>query len=95
MESTLPQAMERFEPDLVFYNAGVDVHEDDRFGQMKLSTADMRQRDEFTLKLCHRWHVPTTIVYGGGYNRTEGFTAQLHVQTIRVAAELIRQDDAI
>lgn len=86
LEATLPPAIERFEPDLVFYNAGVDVHEDDRFGQMKLTTADMKRRDEFAITAARRWGIPTVIVYGGGYNKTDGVTAALHVQTIETAA---------
>ena len=91
LESTLPAAVDRFEPDLVFYNAGVDVHEDDRFGQMKLTTGDMRRRDDVAISAARRWGIPTVVVYGGGYNRTEGVTADLHVQTIRVAAGYLPQ----
>ena len=86
LTATLPAALEQFEPDIVFYNAGVDVHEDDRFGQMKLSTQDMRRRDAFAIEAARKWHIPTVVVYGGGYNRTPGMTAALHVQTLRVAA---------
>ena len=91
LEATLPQAIERFEPDLVFYNAGVDVHADDRFGQMRLSTEDMLRRDHYAIHAARRWDIPTVVVYGGGYNRTEGMTADLHVQTIRVAASYFTQ----
>ena len=86
LTTTMPDAFARFEPDLVFYNAGVDVHEDDRFGQMKLSTHDMAERDRLVLKLTRGAHVPTVVVYGGGYNRAPGMTGQLHVQTINIAA---------
>ena len=86
LHRTLPGAVDAFEPDLIFYNAGVDVHADDRFGQMKLSTDDLRRRDEFAIGLSRKWIIPTVVVYGGGYNRTPGMTAALHVQTIRVAA---------
>ena len=92
LSATLPGAIEAFEPDLVFYNAGVDVHENDRFGQMKLATTDMRERDRFALTLCRRWSIPVAVVYGGGYNRTEGYTAELHVQTIEAAAQLLATD---
>jgi acetoin utilization deacetylase AcuC-like enzyme len=89
LEATLPGAVERFEPDLVFYNAGVDVHEDDRFGQMKLTAEDLLARDTFVLTTCRRHCIPTVTVYGGGYNRVEGMTAKLHVQTVTAAAEAI------
>ena len=92
LHGTLPGAIESFEPDLIFYNAGVDVHEDDRFGQMKLNTQDMRARDQFAISAARQWAIPTVIVYGGGYNRTPGMTAQLHVQTLRVAAEVLDAD---
>jgi acetoin utilization deacetylase AcuC-like enzyme len=85
--ATLPGAVERFEPDLVFYNSGVDVHEDDRFGQMRLTTTDMARRDRYVIELCRGLGIPVTVVYGGGYNRDPEVTAQLHVQTIRIAAE--------
>jgi len=92
LEATLPSEVERFEPDLVFYNAGVDVHIDDRFGQMRLSTADMARRDRYVINSCRDWAIPTVVVYGGGYNKTPGMTAELHVQTIRIASERFNAD---
>jgi acetoin utilization deacetylase AcuC-like enzyme len=91
---TLPDALERFEPDLVFYNSGVDVHHDDRFGQMRLSTQDIAHRDRWTIDLCRDWGIPVCVVYGGGYNAVEGMTAALHVQTIRVASERFAREQA-
>ncbi len=86
MERTLPAAIERFEPDIVFYIAGVDPHEEDRFGQMKLSTSDLRCRDERVIGLCRDWDVPVCVLYGGGYHKNRPMTAQLHAQTVRIAA---------
>lgn len=84
---TLPRAIERFEPDIVFFNAGVDVHVDDRFGQMQLSTEQMSERDRFAIDSCRQWNIPVVVVYGGGYHKTPGMTGQLHVNTVRVASE--------
>jgi acetoin utilization deacetylase AcuC-like enzyme len=86
LEETLPAAVERFEPDLVFYVAGADVHSDDRFGQMCLSTGDVLARDRRVISLCRGWGIPVVVLYGGGYNRVEGMTTELHCQTVRVAA---------
>src|SRR5687768_834200 len=94
LHSTLPHAIERFEPDVVFYIAGVDVHEDDRFGQMMLTTDQMRERDEWTIDLCRDWDVPVVVLYGGGYNKAEGMTTELHCQTVRVAAARFRAERA-
>ncbi len=89
LEETLPAAVEKFEPDLAFYIGGADCHADDRFGQMKLTTAEMRARDERAIGLCRGWGIPTVVLYGGGYNKVAGMTAELHCQTVRVAASLI------
>jgi acetoin utilization deacetylase AcuC-like enzyme len=86
LEATLPQAVEVFEPDIAFYIAGADCHTDDRFGQMKLSTADMAKRDHYAIGLLRGWQIPTVVLYGGGYNKVEGMTAELHCQTVRIAA---------
>ena len=90
----LPPALERFEPDVVFYIAGADVHEDDRFGQMMLTTADMRRRDEWTIAQCRDRRIPTVVLYGGGYNKVDGMTTELHCQTVRVAAERFQRERA-
>jgi acetoin utilization deacetylase AcuC-like enzyme len=94
LQRTLPGAVERFEPDIAFFIAGVDVHADDRFGQMMLSTDDMRRRDEWTIDLLRGWDIPTVVVYGGGYNRAPGMTAALHVQTVSVASDRLKLEDA-
>ena len=85
LSATLPAAVEAFEPDVVFYIAGVDVHADDRFGQMCLSTNDMRDRDRWAIDLCRDQKIPVVVLYGGGYNRVEGMTAELHCQAVRIA----------
>ena len=87
LERTMPAAIEAFEPDVVFYIAGVDPHEKDRFGQMKLTTADLRRRDERAIGLCRDWGIPVVVLYGGGYHPEPGMTGKLHAQTVRVAAE--------
>ncbi len=92
LNETLPAAVERFEPDLVFYIAGADVHVDDRFGQMRLTTEEMATRDRSTIGLLRKWNIPTVVLFGGGYNKTEGMTTELHCQTIRIAAEAFLAD---
>ncbi len=87
VEPTMIESIELFEPDLVFYIAGADVHEDDRFGQMKLSSRAMRERDRMVMRYVRGWGIPCAVVYGGGYNRQQGMTAWLHTQAVWCAAE--------
>jgi acetoin utilization deacetylase AcuC-like enzyme len=85
LDATLPSAFERFAPDLAFWISGSDPHENDRFGQMKLSDRDMAARDRAVLELVTRNGVPTVALYGGGYNRDRVHTAQLHANTVVLA----------
>ena len=85
LNATLPMAFERFAPDLAFWIAGSDPHENDRFGQMKLSDADMAVRDHAVLDLVAKFRVSTVVVYGGGYNRERLHTARLHANTVKLA----------
>lgn len=91
LRETLPPIFEKVEPDLVFWIAGADSHEDDRFGQMRLTREDLDQRDHFVLDLCEEYASPTAILYGGGYNRRPGRTGAIHAQTVRTARQRLRR----
>ena len=86
LEKTLPVAFERFAPDLAFWISGCDPHENDRFGQMKLSDGDLATRDRLVLDLVTGGGVPLAVLYGGGYNRDRFHTARLHANTIKLVA---------
>lgn len=86
LEKTLPMSLDRFAADLVVWISGADVHENDRFGQMRLTTAQMGERDRLVVRWCHERSRPLVVLYGGGYNREAGMTARLHANTIETAA---------
>jgi acetoin utilization deacetylase AcuC-like enzyme len=88
LNSTLPAVFERFAPDLVFWISGSDPHENDRFGQMKLTDADMAMRDSAVLDLVIKLGVPAAVLYGGGYNRNRVHTARLHANTVKLVEKL-------
>jgi len=89
LKRSLPPVFDKTEPDLVFWISGADIHKDDRFGQIQLSHEAIQSRDEFVLSLCREYACPTTLVYGGGYNRAPGGTGQLHAQTVLTAAKFM------
>ncbi len=87
LEATLPAALHEHRPELAFWIGGADPHEHDRFGQMRLTDADMAARDAFVRdEVFRRRGVPTVLLYGGGYNRDREHTARLHAQTVLAAA---------
>lgn len=87
MRAAVSRSIETFEPDLCFYIAGVDCHEADQFGQMRLHADELQARDRFVLKsLASAW-VPTVVLYGGGYQRDREETGRLHARGVGVVLE--------
>ncbi len=87
LEATLPPALDDHRPGLAFWISGADPHEHDRFGQLRLTDADLAARDAFVLgELVRRRGIPTVVLYGGGYNRDREHTARLHARAILAAA---------
>jgi acetoin utilization deacetylase AcuC-like enzyme len=65
----LPEAIQRAQPDLVIYDAGVDVHANDRLGLLSLTDAGLEARDHYVLRSIRAQGIPVAGVIGGGYDR--------------------------
>ena len=65
----LPALLETVGPDLVFYNAGVDPHGEDRLGRLALTDDGLAARERLVLGRCRAAGVPVAGVLGGGYTR--------------------------
>jgi hypothetical protein len=69
VRSRLPPVFERFQPELVFYLAGVDPAADDQIGDWKITAGALLERDRFVLACARGGHrkLPLAIVLAGGY----------------------------
>ncbi len=81
----LPQLVERFRPQLLFYQAGVDVLAGDRFGKLALTMEGVGERDRLVHDFAHRLGLPLVITLGGGYARDLEHIVEAHCQTVRIA----------
>jgi acetoin utilization deacetylase AcuC-like enzyme len=81
-------ALDRTAPDLVFFNAGVDPHKDDRLGRLALSDQGLAEREALVLEACRRRGVPLAVVVGGGYAADVEIVAARHALLHEVAADL-------
>jgi acetoin utilization deacetylase AcuC-like enzyme len=88
LKKTLPEVIDSFDPELLIWISGVDPHWADRFGQMQLATEDLATRDRLVLEWHRSFEVPMAVLYGGGYSKSTGGTANLHASTIRLAYQL-------
>lgn len=83
----LETALDRARPDIVFYNAGVDPHLDDRLGRLALTDAGLAERDRRVIGFFRERGIPLAGVIGGGYSRDIDALARRHTILHRVAAE--------
>ena len=58
-----------FRPELLIYQAGVDVMAGDSLGRLSLSLEGTRRRNVRVYRLARRLGVPLVVTLGGGYQR--------------------------
>ncbi|WP_182084783.1 histone deacetylase [Aureimonas sp. ME7] len=85
----LERAMREARPDIVFYNAGVDPHIDDRLGRLALSDRGLAERDRRVIGFFREHGIPLAGVIGGGYSRDIETLSRRHTILHRVAAEFV------
>jgi acetoin utilization deacetylase AcuC-like enzyme len=88
LELHVPRILSDFGPDLAVYLAGADPWQDDRFGRLAMTKDGLAARDRLVLEACRDAGVPVAITMAGGYARDTEDTVDIHVATIRAAAEL-------
>ncbi len=89
LQAHVPRLLDALAPDLVFYNAGVDPHRDDRLGRLSLSDEGLHWRDRFVVGETHRCGIPLVAVIGGGYAADFDALAQRHAVVFETMTEQI------
>jgi acetoin utilization deacetylase AcuC-like enzyme len=84
----LPGLIAQVSPDLVFYNAGVDPHHEDRLGRLALTDEGLRRRDRTVIETCRAAGLPVCGVIGGGYSNDVEHVAARHAILFETASEL-------
>lgn len=84
----LPHLIETVKPDFAFYLSGVDILETDKFGKLKVSLNECKERDEFVFTLLRDKKIPVTVAMGGGYSPNVLTIVEAHCNTFRLAAAM-------
>lgn len=86
---TLQGAMPRilaFDPEVIFFQAGVDALREDSLGKLAMTHDGLRQRNRFVLQTCRSGNIPVVICMGGGYSRPITHSVQAHAEVFLDAA---------
>lgn len=85
----LPDLLSQVQPDLVFYDGGVDPHHEDLLGKLALTDHGLYRRDLLVFTECQRRGIPVAGVIGGGYGRDVDQLARRHTILFRAASEVM------
>ncbi|MGU3558745.1 histone deacetylase family protein [Methylobacterium radiotolerans] len=86
LRARLPPLLDAFAPDLVFYNAGVDPHRDDRLGRLCLTDDGLLARDRFVVAQARARRIALAAVIGGGYTHDVDALARRHALVFEALA---------
>ena len=78
LTKTLDQIESNFTPDIVLYDAGVDVHSNDDLGNLNLTDDGIKKRDEIVCEYFKEKKIPLCTVIGGGYSKNRQELASRH-----------------
>lgn len=80
----IPELIESEKPDIVYYLAGADILESDKFGRLSVSIEGAKTRDEIVFRNCKESNIPVMCVMGGGYSKDLEVILEAHLNTFKV-----------
>jgi acetoin utilization deacetylase AcuC-like enzyme len=84
-------AVMHYEPEIVFYQSGVDGLATDRLGRLALTHEGLRERDRRVFEMCLALGCPIVVTLGGGYSEPIDHTVEAHANTFLTAATIFSQ----
>ncbi|MCO5193549.1 MAG: histone deacetylase [Anaerolineae bacterium] len=89
LEHSLWRVFTRGRPELVIYLSGADAFAGDRLGRLALTKDGLAARDQMVMGACLDAGVPFAVAMAGGYAVDVADTADIHFNTVRLAASLL------
>ena len=88
LEQALDFCVRIHNPDIILYNAGVDIYTKDELGLFNISLNGVYERDLFVLNFCKQHQIPLMCALGGGYQRNLSSLINVHKQLFKAAIDL-------
>ena len=88
LHNTFKDISKDFTPDIVLYDAGVDVFRGDQLGYLDLTLEGILKRDCAVLEYFKNHNIPIATVIGGGYSPCDTDIARRHLSIFRAATDV-------
>jgi acetoin utilization deacetylase AcuC-like enzyme len=89
LAKSLDDILNRFQPNFVFYQCGVDILATDKLGKLAISMNGCKERDRIVFDCVRQLGVPVVCTMGGGYSPQIKDIVEAHAQTFRVGMDLL------
>lgn len=90
LKTWLPYLIDGIRPDLVFFQAGVDIFENDKLGRLKVTRAGLRRRNQLVFQALLRKDIKCVVTMGGGYPKDLNPTSQPFLEIVECHADVYR-----
>jgi acetoin utilization deacetylase AcuC-like enzyme len=91
LEENLEVALDAADASLAIYLAGADPFEGDRLGRLSVTKSGLAERDRIVLEACGERGIPVALTMAGGYAREVADTVDIHFQSVRTAAGMLKK----
>ena len=88
LDEHLPRLIDEVQPEVIFYQSGVDILGTDKLGKLSVTREGCKARDRRVLELSKRNNIPLVISMGGGYSERLTDIVEAHCNTFRLAQEI-------
>ncbi len=88
LKASLPKIIDEVQPEIVFYQSGVDILITDKLGRLSMTINGCKQRDEFVFETCNKNNIPVVVSMGGGYSERLSDIIEAHANTYRTAQSI-------
>ncbi len=89
LTKSLPVALDSFRPQIVLYQAGVDLLWCDKLGKLSLTLEGLRLRDRLVFETCVNRQIPVAVCVGGGYASNLQLIVDAHCNTVSEAVNVL------
>lgn len=87
LRQTLPDLIDEINPELIFFQAGVDVLKTDKLGRLGLTLEGCKERDKIVFAEAWKKSIPIVFTMGGGYSAQLSTIINAHTNTFREARD--------
>ncbi len=88
LSKTLPALIDNHKPNIIFFQSGVDILDEDALGRLSISKHGLSERDRIVYDRAHRYGIPVMASMGGGYAKSLSTIVNAHTNTYKIAKEI-------